>query len=449
MSSDTFSYSTINFGEPEPLANKRSTILAVVITFMFFSWTCVASRLWVRFKVIRDPGWDDFCVVMYLLTTTSGSVSLLVGTEYGLGKHFLTIPLEDKITWSKVSVIVAAPVPRSITDKQRQTFYVANAAYCTSTAFIKLALLLQYLRVYPKGSLMHRACMATVGLTALWGLVYSFISWFPCFPVNHVWELKPDAKCYGYGSSRPSEFSATYESHTAINMILDVIVLIIPMPLLFKEGTGSAQRLRIGALLFMGNMHTTSIVEVEHCTNASFTYSVIALAIWRLQTILEHKAATVPTRDPTWYGPITMLLAVLEVDAAAVCASVPIFWPVLSNKLGGIFVTQEIEIRRETRFFQMDDAESGLDGGQRVSHGPVVMSNGGAGGRGSQPHSRTGSEVELKQHDGDSKQATSFTGSYSMKSMDPLALPPLDEPPLNSHEATVQAPSRKNGWKRI
>lgn len=75
--------------------------------------------------------------------------------------------------------------------------------------------------------------------------------------VNHVWELKPDAKCYGYGSSRPSEFSATYESHTAINMILDVIVLIIPMPLLFKEGTGTAQRLRIGALLFMGNMYVS------------------------------------------------------------------------------------------------------------------------------------------------------------------------------------------------
>ncbi|KAK8083091.1 hypothetical protein PG996_001872 [Apiospora saccharicola] len=395
--SDTFTYSYINFDEPEPLSNRKSTILAVVITFMCFSWTCVASRLWVRFKIIRDPGWDDFCVVMYLLTTTSGSISLLVGTKYGLGQHFLTLPMDDMITWSK-------------------TFYVANAAYCTSTAFIKLALLLQYLRVYPKGSLMHRTCLATLLLTALWGLVYSFISWFPCFPVNHVWELKPDAKCYGYGSSRPSEFSATYESHTAINMILDAIVLIIPMPLLFKEGTGMAQRVRIAALLFMGTI-------------------VIALAIWRLQTILEHKAATVPTRDPTWYGPITMLLAVLEVDAAAVCASVPIFWPMLSNKLGGIFVTQEIEIRRETRFFQMDDEEAAVGGGRGV-----MMA---------QPPSRTGSEAELKQHhDSDAKQPSSFTGSYSMKSMDPLALPPLEEPPpLNSHEAVVQSPGKKNGWK--
>lgn len=32
--SDTFTYSFSNFDEPEPLANKKSTILAVVITFM-------------------------------------------------------------------------------------------------------------------------------------------------------------------------------------------------------------------------------------------------------------------------------------------------------------------------------------------------------------------------------------------------------------------------------
>lgn len=32
--SDTFTYSFSNFDEPEPLANKKATILAVVIAFM-------------------------------------------------------------------------------------------------------------------------------------------------------------------------------------------------------------------------------------------------------------------------------------------------------------------------------------------------------------------------------------------------------------------------------
>ena len=147
-----------------------------------------------------------------------------------------------------------------------------------------------------------------------------------------------------------------------------------------------------------------------------------------------------------------MLLAVLEVDAAAVCASVPIFWPVLSNKLGGIFVTQEIEIRRETRFFQMDDEESAGGGGG----GAVMMTQGPGQGRMSsnnhsrqESHSRTGSEAELKRHESDSKQPPSYQGSYSMKSMDPLSLPPLDDPSLNAHEATVRTEKKKNGWKWV
>ncbi|KAK6843457.1 hypothetical protein PG987_004317 [Apiospora arundinis] len=366
--SDTFTYSFSNFDEPEPLANKKATILAVVIAFMCFSWTCVSTRLWVRFKIIRDPGWDDLCVVMYLLTTTAGSISLLVGTKYGLGQHFLTLSHDDMITWSKRTPLIARPRHSS-------------SLPCYSSTYAST-----------KGQSHAPSLPGDFAIDGSLGIVYSFISWFPCFPVNHVWELKPDAKCYGYGSSRPSEFSATYESHTAINMILDVIVLIIPMPLLFKEGTGFAQRLRITALLCMGTI-------------------VIALAIWRLQTILEHKAATVPTRDPTWYGPITMLLAVLEVDAAAVCASVPIFWPVLSNKLGGIFVTQEIEIRRETRFFQMDDEESGGGGAVMMTQGHDGISHSRQQSHSRQlSHSRTGSEVELKRHESDSKQPPSYQG---------------------------------------
>jgi hypothetical protein len=79
------------------------------------------------------------------------------------------------------------------------------------------------------------------------------------------------------------------------------------------------------------------------------------LSIWRVATIVQHKAATSPTFDPTWYGPISILLATLEVDMATICASTPIFWPVLTARLDKIFVTQEIKIEREHRFSAIED----------------------------------------------------------------------------------------------
>jgi hypothetical protein len=54
-----------------------------------------------------------------------------------------------------------------------------------------------------------------------------------------------------------------------------------------------------------------------------------------------------PTRDPTWYGPKSLLLIILEINVASICVSVPIFWPVISPYLGAIFVTHEFSVKYE------------------------------------------------------------------------------------------------------
>ena len=77
--------------------------------------------------------------------------------------------------------------------------------------------------------------------------------------------------------------------------------------------------------------------------------SVVLVSIFRLQGLLEHRATTYPTFDPTWYAPSVIVLGCIEVDIASICASAPVFWPVLSAQVTKIFVTQEIEIIREDR----------------------------------------------------------------------------------------------------
>lgn len=84
-------------------------------------------------------------------------------------------------------------------------------------------------------------------------------------------------------------------------------------------------------------------------------FSANFLSIWRVATIVEHRATTSPTFDPTWYGPGSILLATLEVDVATICASVPVFWPVISSRIDKIFVTQEIKIERVHRFSTIED----------------------------------------------------------------------------------------------
>ncbi|KAI2470664.1 hypothetical protein F4781DRAFT_164982 [Annulohypoxylon bovei var. microspora] len=385
-----FRYSFDNFDEPEPISNRPATIWGVVISCLIVSWICVVLRLYVRFRIVQAPGWDDLCVILYLLMVTAGSLAVCIAVTYGLGKHFLTLA-----SWQSKGFL--------------KTFYVGNATYVTATALIKEALLLQYLRVFERGIFVRRFLIFLIVFTALWGIAYSFLAWVPCIPVADFWDNGGGPTCFGYGSQYARPFIATFQSHAAINMALDTLVLIIPLPLFFKDGATMCTRVRLVGLLSMGIF-------------------VLVFATWRLVTIIEHQVATWPTRDPTWYGPISIVLAVLEVDAASICASVPIFWPVL-RKLdwGKIFVTQEVNITRETRY--MDDDED------RLTRDTT--------------HSRTGSEADLggdSSRKGMKNKGMYYQDSYVLSQVDPL------QTSIERVQASARSDKVKSGskmWMKI
>lgn len=77
--------------------------------------------------------------------------------------------------------------------------------------------------------------------------------------------------------------------------------------------------------------------------------SINVFSLWRLATVLQHRSTTYPTFDPTWYSPVSLIQACLEVDAASICASITVFWPVVHAKFNGIFVTNEVIITRSHR----------------------------------------------------------------------------------------------------
>ncbi|KAI1258945.1 hypothetical protein F5Y18DRAFT_320753 [Xylariaceae sp. FL1019] len=363
MSSEGFVYSDVNLGDPLPNSNRPDTVYASVITLISLAWICVLFRLYVRFWVVKAPGLDDVCVIAYLLSTTLVSISVVVSVQYGLGKHFLLLEAWELHGFLKV-------------------FYAGNIGYISSTCLIKLALLFQYLRVFDRGVLKRRLIQMLITITSLWGTAYTLLAILPCWPVYEFWLASATAKCWGYGAHTPKPFVATYISHAATNMILDTIVFLIPVHLIFKEGTGTPTRLRLMGLLIIGVI-------------------VIGIATARLYTIVDHRATSYPTRDPTWYAPISLLLAVAEIVAAAICASIPIFWPVLTMHWGRIFVTKEINITHEARF--TDDDEDGLTRGTS--------------------HSRSASDQISDGFNSMSKtKAAYYKDSYVLTQVDPLRL---------------------------
>lgn len=64
-------------------------------------------------------------------------------------------------------------------ERKLKTFYVANGIYPASTAFIKLAILFQYLRVLERDSKMRKLTVRVIVVVFLWGVVFTTLAFVP------------------------------------------------------------------------------------------------------------------------------------------------------------------------------------------------------------------------------------------------------------------------------
>jgi hypothetical protein len=119
--------------------------------------------------------------------------------------------------------------------------------YLTQTAVVKVSLLLQFLRIFKAGA-MRLTCIVLLVIVSLWGIAFSFVGWFPCFPVRGAWDRTSGAKCYGFGLNTVDEFVMMFRIHSASNMVLDIAIFLTPM-VIFKT-----PRLKVKNLLAMAGV---------------------------------------------------------------------------------------------------------------------------------------------------------------------------------------------------
>jgi hypothetical protein len=131
--------------------------------------------------------------------------------------------------------------------------WVSNAAYHTTTALIKISLLLQYLKLFRQGMLRHITIILLVTV-AIWGIIFSFLAWFPCIPVTAMWAKVAKSTCYGFGDRSTSEVRVTLFTFAGTNMFFDVVIFAIPLTEYFRPGLRRKQVIAMTGLFFLGSM---------------------------------------------------------------------------------------------------------------------------------------------------------------------------------------------------
>jgi len=135
-------------------------------------------------------------------------------------------------------------------------FYIGSITYPLILAFIKLALLLQYLRIFSGASKRRLICKWLIGVTSVtsvWGFVYSVPAWVPCYPVASMWDFSlPSRHCWGYTSRDPAQALGFYISHSVTTTVLDLVIFVLPVGLLFQRRAPKKTRVALMVLFALG-----------------------------------------------------------------------------------------------------------------------------------------------------------------------------------------------------
>ncbi|KAF4930352.1 Satratoxin biosynthesis SC1 cluster protein 4 [Colletotrichum viniferum] len=244
------------------------------IVFTSLSFIVVALRLYTRIIVVGNVGVDDYLIPAALAASIGFSVVVMHQIKFGLGMPMATSTPDNLCLWATIPT------------------------YNLALLFCKLSIILSYLRVF-KVATTQKICKAMLVVLAFYGAWTVFGSIFMCVPVQAFW---------GDGTGRCMDRLAFWFSNAVLNIATDIIIVVIPIPLIRTLQISRKQKIALIMVFAVGGF-------------------VCITSIIRLRSLYEISISPDTSRDgvhiATWSG--------IEINVAIICASAPALKPLIAK----------------------------------------------------------------------------------------------------------------------
>ncbi|KAI9883188.1 MAG: swr complex subunit [Watsoniomyces obsoletus] len=260
---------------------------SIGVTVLFFTLATVAfvMRLWSR-KVARAPyKWDDWTALAGWVMLLGLNINFLINVvNFGYGRHVVAIG------------------PENVTNVLKGTF-AFQWFYIITLTLIRSSIVLFYLRIF--GTSRYRWIFIAVEVyilafcVAMWGVILG-----QCTPIRKQWYPMTPGKCLPY--------KGLSESASALNVLGDMLVLIAPIPIIWRLQASTRRKWAVTSVFVLGGM-----VCIVSFIRLFYTRKV-------LQSL-----------DFTWDGWEGGILSVIEPNVGLVCACLPTILPLFRKRPRG------------------------------------------------------------------------------------------------------------------
>ncbi|ODA83902.1 hypothetical protein RJ55_02419 [Drechmeria coniospora] len=223
-------------------------------------------------------GADDWTAIVALIFTLLTSGFLVASCRYGMGRHWVTIKPADKFETMKY-------------------FYMAQVTYKASINFTKCCILLLYLRLFRIVRWFKWSCWALLGCIGIYCAASVLVTIFQCRPLARAFDKTVAGTCI--------DMSKFWFANAGFSIGTDIIILLLPMPLVYRLNVPLAQKVALAALFAVGTF-------------------VVATSCLRVTTL--DVFATSP--DHT-YNIANVMWTIIEPNVAVLCACLPILRPLI------------------------------------------------------------------------------------------------------------------------
>ncbi|KAM0800100.1 hypothetical protein BDR22DRAFT_852859 [Usnea florida] len=278
-------------------------IYGAVITVTILATIAVILRFLARRKSAASISYDDYLIVIALLFLYGLNLDVILDADlWGLGKHFSTLSQDQLLSFQKNGL--------------------ANfALYFTTTATIKISLLLLYYRLFFPSRPFRIAVYTAAAIVLAWWIAVLFADIFQCVPVEAFWEIHGNNMFHNTATCMNT---ITFSIGTGVsNLLTDIIVLSLPIPMVWSLKQNRTQKITMTGIFLLGFfVCATSIVRTVKLVSVGHqdpTYSLTSVFIWTsvepsvgiisaclpiLRPLFGHwLSATVPSRSKSGKEP--------------------------------------------------------------------------------------------------------------------------------------------------
>ncbi|KAI3336280.1 hypothetical protein HD806DRAFT_125 [Xylariaceae sp. AK1471] len=247
--------------------------------FLFVCPLVVGTRIWSRKRTGGRLGADDYTILASLTFAVATDIISLWGCSHGYGKHAI-----DLSSYNRKEAF--------------KSFYLTQITYKTSINLTKSSILLLYLRIFSGVKWFRWTCLAVLSCVASYCVAVILVTIFQCSPVVAAFDKTiTDKSCINNGNF--------WFANAGFTIATDIIILIIPMPLVYSLQIPRVQK---AALIFVFTLG--AFVVITSCLRA---------------TTLDIQAKS---PDPL-YDVASTMWTIIEMSVAIICACLPQIRPLV------------------------------------------------------------------------------------------------------------------------